>query len=266
MKIVKDALVTRDGAYYSSGGLIPGTQRFPTNHRMEYWQQGNLELNLAVKLNRKPNRVMETALYAGRIPLHFGHFLMEGLPRMCDSVEFSDIPMVGYYTEGFLPEGIEAMDIEDAKRIVEAFSSNGLSEIEDKEVVQVKQLILPELPLVLSQSCSEPWRMTEMISLIVKRALELYPNTKEIGYLYLTRLKEEAQHPEVIQNHPSDDIFLQIAKVVKANCLAGVIGSNTHLSMFASKRTKTEWMPRGDYEQAHRNQCICDLIRTYNKH
>lgn len=89
MKIITEAIVNRGAAYNSVGGLITGTQRISEKHTIDYWQQANFSINLAIDINNlKDIKEIETAVYVGRIPTHFGHFLMEGLARLCYTCNF----------------------------------------------------------------------------------------------------------------------------------------------------------------------------------
>jgi len=263
MEIVKNAYVTMEGAYYESGGIISGTQRIPTNHPMSYWQQGNEETRLAFKkddLYLLDN--IKDALYVGRIPTHFGHFLLEGLPRLCDAA-IMNMPIVGYVTDGFLPEGIKATPRESINWVIKTITSEMFYELDGRTEFIVENLLVPELPMVLSCSCSEPWRMSAMIKKIVKAARSENKKIRKSNKLFLSKKNEEYEGFHDFSN-PDDHISKQIAKVSYAKSLHGVTGSNTHISMFAQKNCLTSWEQRGDFDQTDRNQLICDLVKTYN--
>lgn len=107
MNIIKNSYVNRNGAYYNSGGLIEGTQRISINHQTKYWQQGNIENFLSLNVDNIGDEIkIKEAIYVGRIPTHFGHFIMEGMARLCDVVNINK-PIIGYITDGYLPEGIK---------------------------------------------------------------------------------------------------------------------------------------------------------------
>lgn len=265
MELVKDAYVDQSGAYYRSGGLIVGTQRIPNDHEMEYWQQANVETALA-KINR-PAKTVDTAMYVGRIPTHFGHFLLEGLPRLCDAVSLN-VPTIGYITDGFLPEGIVATPREEIEWAIRSITTSPFLALDKEDVFHVKTLLVPTLPIKLSHSCAEPWRMTPMIQKLIKKARSENKDIKKpIWGLYLRRSGENDIREECdgyVLSDPSDKFSRQIAKVSYAPKLMGVTGSNTHLSMFAPASCETTWFSRGDSQQGDRNQLICDLVRTYN--
>jgi len=275
MEIIKNGFVNQNGAYYNSGGIVNNSQRIPTNHLMDYWQQGNGIINLSINKTEIINPIkIEKALYVGRIPLHFGHFIIEGLARLCEAANI-DIPIIGYLTSGFLPSGIIPTPINDIRWVIKSITNEYFYEINEGETYQVETLYLPKLPIVLSQSCSEPWRFTPMIKKIVTSALELYPddfrkisNPTKIEKLYLRRYEEMNQtniEPSIYnrESNPTDSLAKQISYVSRADTLLGVMGSNTHLSVFAKSSAKTIWTDRGDLN-THRNQLICDLIKTYN--
>ena len=275
MEIIKNGFVTQNGAYYNSGGLVNDSQRITSNHVMDYWQQGNITTNLAINKNEILKLIkIEKALYVGRIPLHFGHFIIEGLARLCDAANF-DIPIIGYLTTGFLPEGILTTPIDDIRWVINSVTNQYFYEITDSETYQIETLYVPKLPIILSQSCSEPWRFTPIIKKIVTSALELYPddfrqiaNPTKIEKLYLRRYEEMNKcniEPSIYnrESNPTDSLAKQISYVCRADTLLGVMGSNTHLSIFAKSNVKTIWTHRGDLN-TYRNQLICDLIKTYN--
>lgn len=265
MKIIENAYATLDGAYYESGGLIEGTQRIPTNHPMPYWQQGNVENFLGIQKDsiKSPIKI-DAALYVGRIPTHFGHFLLEGLPRLCDA-PIMNIPIVGYVTDGFLPNGIKATPRESIDWIINTVVSKKFYTINEHTAFIVGKLYVPKLPIILSHSCPEPWRMSTIIEKIVKAARNKNKETpKEIDSLTLRTLNEKLDNTKEYSN-PNSHISKQIAKVSYAKNLFGLTGSNTHISMFAQKNCRTHWEQRGDFNQTDRNQLICDLVKTYNK-
>jgi hypothetical protein len=270
MKLIKNAYVTQSGAYYSSGGLVVGSQRIPSNHLMEYWQQANIETSLALKIenNSKIKKVKE-ALYIGRIPLHFGHFLLEGMPRLCDVCTFK-IPIIGFTTKGLIPKGlipkgIFTTPIESINWVIDILKNKKLYQVSEKEIYQVENLFIPELPLQLSQSCAEPQRMTPMIKKIVEAARKKNSKISYIENLYLKRSNEKiSKRNKHTISDPSDHISKQIAMVSYAKKLYGNAGSNTHISMFAHQTCRTNFNPRGDFQQTDRNQLICDLIKTFN--
>lgn len=262
MEIIKNAFVNQQGAYYSSGGLIPGTQRIPFIHTMSYWQQANMELCLAIKVDElKEIKKINKALYIGRIPTHFGHFLLEGLPRICEACNI-DVPIIGYITNGFLPEGILPTPMESITWVIKSITSEDFFEIKSEEIYQVEDLLVPKLPLILSHACSSPERMTPMIKKIVTAARLRNPEVKETEVLYLRRNEEPIRSE--FESDPTSHISVQIARVSRAKKIEGKVGSNTHISLFAHQATITNWEYRGDFQQTDRNQLICDLIKTFN--
>lgn len=262
MEIVKDAFVNRNGAYYKSGGIILGTQRISTKHLMQYWQQSNLEICLAI--NEFTNsKFIPDAIYIGRIPTHLGHFIMEGLPRLCDSINMK-IPIIGYITDGMLPAGIRSTPHKDIRWVMSSITSENFYEVDEKELYQVGTLYVPTLPLHLSMSCSEPWRMTDMITKIVNASRIKHKNVEVIEELYLKRDGEQSKNIKYVMSNPSSELSEQIATISYANKLYGNTGSNTHMSIFAKSNCLTEWTQREDFQQTDRNQLICDLVKTFN--
>jgi hypothetical protein len=264
MEIIKKGYVNRNGAYYNSGGLIEGTQRILMNHQSIYWQQGNSENFMALNDDDVKNEVyIDEAIYIGRIPTHFGHFIMEGLARLCDVVHFNK-PMIGYITDGYLPKGIKPTPEKEIRWVIQAASSEPLYEINKNETYLVETLYVPKLPYHLSLSCSEPWRMSTVINKIIHKARQNNPDLPKIDKYYLSRYEDVKENNDYTYSDPTDSISMQIAKISVANELYGKIGSNTHLSLFARHNAKTNWTPRGSYQESDRNQLICDLIKTYN--
>jgi len=265
MEIVNNAYVTVSAAFYESGGVIMGTQRIPNNHLMEYWQDGNRNQTIAALIKPKKTYYLKDALYVGRICTHFGHFLMEALPRLCDAID-DKFQIIGTLTEGFLPVGIKPARKEDIEWFIKTITNKRFYKI-DNQIYQVDRLYIPKLPLVLSQSCSEPWRMSAMIEKIVRQARLENPHIiNNINTLYLKRNDEVVinTNPDIQSSNPDAPVSEQIAKVSYAKKLVGKSGSNTHISMFAKNDCYTEWIQRGDFQQTDRNQLICDLVKTFN--
>lgn len=267
MKFIQNAYVDRTGAYRKDGGLILGTQRIPSEHRLEYWQQANLEISLA-RLSESFNEpiVIEEALYVGRIPTHFGHFIMEGLPRLCDA-SVINIPIIGYITDGVLPEGKLPTSRETIMWFIDGITSETFFQIEDGQSYLVKKLHIPKLPIILSQSCSEPWRMTPMIEKLVIKARSENPDIdSDIENLYLKR-NEEVHYNDnhYILSEPEMHISKQITMISYAKNLHGLMGSNSHLSIFGKTNATTNWERINNFMERIRNQLICDLVKTYNK-
>jgi hypothetical protein len=264
MEIIKNAFVNRNGSYYESGGIVDGTQRILTNHQTKYWQQGNVENMLAIDVNNIINLIeIKEAIYVGRIPMHFGHFIMEGMARLCDVVNL-DKPIIGYITMGYLPDGIKSTPEKEIRWFISCATDQYFYEVNDDETYFVKNLFVPKLPYHLSQSCSEPWRMTNLIKKIVFDCRLKHSDINEIDVLYLKRNEEEVFYKECVISDPNSELSKQIAMVSKANKLIGKCGSNTHLSIFAKNNCFTEWTQRGNFNECDRNQLICDLIKTYN--
>lgn len=256
MEIIKNAYVTQNAAYYNSGGIVMNSQRIHNNHPIPYWQQGNFETPAANNFeNIKPKKIIDQAIYVGRIPTHFGHFIMEGLPRLCDIVSMN-IPIIGYATKGNLPpSNTNWIDKDSVDWVIKTLSNKKFHEVCKDEVYQVKNLYVPYNPYHLSHSCSEPWRMSEMINKIVLKAIEDNPKIKQVRELDLPKYAYK-KYPHISK---------QIAKVAKADKITGDMGSNTHLSIFASHKAKTNWESRGHIE-TDRNQAICDIVKSYNIH
>lgn len=264
MKIVDNSIVNRNGAYYNSGGLIEGTQRILLNHQTKYWQGGNVENYLSLNIDNIKNKIrIDEALYIGRIPTHFGHFIMEGMARLCDVVNINK-PIIGYITDGYLPEGIKPTPQKEIRWVIQSATNENIYEINEDETYLVKTLYVPTLPYHLSHSCSEPWRMSSLIKKIVNHARMENYDINEIEKYYLSRYEDVKENNNYIYSDPTEPISRQIAKISFANELNGKVGSNTHLSIFAKNNTKTNWISRGSYNEGDRNQLICDLIKTYN--
>lgn len=222
MEIVNNAYVTRTGAYYSSGGLVIGSQRIPSDHSMEYWQQANVETSMAIDVKSLSNvEEADEAMYIGRIPQHFGHFLMEGLPRMCDASTIQAMT-IGYITKGFLPEGIQAMDIMDVRWAIYAVTAKHFIELEENAAIKVSRLYVPTLPITLSRSCAEPWRMSNMIRWMVESARRNNPDVECSEKLHLTRVGELNElDPSWSCSDPSSPLSEQIARISYAKRIGG---------------------------------------------
>ena len=266
MQIIKNSFVDRDAAYHASGGIIYDTQRITKNHSMEYWQQGNCETFLGKKFGSVENiKIIDQALYVGRIPTHFGHLIMEGLARLCDAPSIR-IPIIGYVTDGFLPEGIFPTPKKDVDWLISTITDQIFYQIEEGETYNVKNLYVPTLPYFLSQHCAEPWRMSDLIKKVVDQAQSLHGNNLEVDDLYLIANNQnvDTKYLNCKFSDPTSELSKQIAIASQAKKLYGNTGSNTHISIFAKKNCLTEWKQRGDFDQADRNQLICDLVKTYN--
>lgn len=264
MKIINNSFVNRNGAYYNSGGLIEGTQRILNNHQTKYWQQGNTEIFLSLNIDNIKNVIkINEAMYIGRIPTHFGHFIMEGMARLCDVVNINK-PIVGYITDGYLPEGIKPTPQKEIRWVIQSATNEHFYEIYENETFLVEKLYVPKLPYHLSHSCSEPWRMGSIIKKVVNCARNENVDIVEIEKYYLSKYEDIKKDNDFIYSDPTEPISRQIAKISFTNELYGKIGSNTHLSIFAKYNAKTNWTPRSSYLEADRNQLICDLIKTYN--
>lgn len=265
MEIINNSYVNRNGAYYTSGGLIEGTQRILINHQTKYWQQGNIENFLSLNLdNIKDEIKIGEAIYIGRIPTHFGHFIMEGMARLCDVVNVNK-PIIGYITDGYLPEGIKSTPQKEIRWVIQSATKEHFYEINENETYLVETLYVPKLPYHLSHSCSEPWRMNSIIKKIINCARSENNDVIELDKYCLTRYEDIKENANFIYSDPTEPTSRQIAKISLANELYGKIGSNTHLSIFAKSEAKTNWIPRGSYQEGDRNQLICDLVKTYNK-
>jgi hypothetical protein len=276
MEIVNNAFVNQTAAYYNSGGLIVGTQRIPYYNPQEYWQQANIETTLAIKTTNivetiKGENFIDKALYIGRIPEHLGHFIMEGLPRLSEVLNF-DIPIIGYTTKGFLPSGFETLPKEDIKWIFSRFK-NKFIEISETDTFMVNTLYVPQLPIKMCNNCEEPWRLSKLIKFLKDEAIKETGIVNCEDVLYLTRFDEtmedinttmESLNESSFEVHnPRSSLATQISKVSLAIKLYGIMGSNTHLSIFGRKEADTYWFPRRNIERV-RNQLICDLTKTYN--
>lgn len=256
--IYHNTIVTQNAAYLENNSILENSQRIPTHQPQHYWQQANLEISLSKNLI--PNKIVKEAIYIGRIPLHFGHFLIEGLSKMTD-LPFLNLPFIGYLTKGFLPPNIYPMKESEARKIINIISKNTFIELNENDQVLVENLHFNTPPMTISHTVHDPVKMSKLIKHISKECKSLHP-MKEINHLILNRLEDPVLENS---NNPNDPITLQIAKVSNAKKLSGKTGSNTHLSMFANQNTITEFIPRNDPEQTDRNQLLCDLIRMYNK-
>lgn len=236
---------------------------------MEYWQQANVETSMAIDVKPLSDvEEVDEAMYIGRIPQHFGHFLMEGLPRMCDASSMQAMT-IGHITKGFLPEGIQAMNIEDVRWAIYAATPKHFIHLDESTVFKVSKLYVPTLPITLSRSCAEPWRMSNMIRWMVEAARRHNPDVERSESLYLQRLGEDGlEHLDSSWklSDTSSPLSAQVARISYAKRIGGTIGSNTHLGMFAHQTCETQWKPRGDWKQADRNQSICDLVKSYNEY
>jgi hypothetical protein len=191
---------------------------------------------------------------------------MEGLARLCEAINLN-IPIIGYITNGFLPEGIKPTPIDDIRWVITSITNQHFYEIEDYEMFKVKRLYIPELPIILSQSCSEPWRMTNMITKIVTAARLKHPNINQpINDLYLKRYEEIELNHDITYSDPTSELSRQIANISYTKKLTGLSGSNTHASIFANHNTLTEWKSRGNFIETDRNQSICDIVKSFNNY
>jgi hypothetical protein len=261
MKIVTNAFVNQNGAYYNTGGIIEGTQRILCDNNSQYWQQGNINNTLAIVSPENFTEISE-AVYIGRIPTHLGHFIMEGMPRLCD-ISIINKPIIGYITDGFLPEGIKSLPKNEVKWFINVLNQETFYEINENEFFYVKTLYVPKLPYHLSHSCAEPWRMSTLIKKIVEHCRLKHNNIHTIQKYWLSRY-EDIKNDNFVFSNPIEELSLQITKISLADNLYGNIGSNTHLSIFGKTNAKTYWNLDNTFIERTRNQLICDLIRTYN--
>lgn len=255
--IYNNTIITQQAAYLENHSILLDSQRINLDQPQHYWQQANE--NLTLSKNLKPNKIVKEAIYIGRIPLHFGHFLLEGLPKM-HQLPFLNLPFIGYLTTGNLPENIFPMKESEARNLIKIISQNQFIEILPDDQILVENLFFEKPPLTLSHTIHDPVKMSKLIKHITTKCKDLHP-MKEIEHLHLNRLDEPIEENS---NNPNDPITLQIAKTANAKHLSGKAGSNTHLSIFAKNVTTTDWIPRKDPEQTDRNQLICDLQKTYN--
>jgi hypothetical protein len=189
---------------------------------------------------------------------------MEGMARLCDVVNINK-PIIGYITDGYLPEGIIPTPEKEIRWIIQVSTNEQFYEIGDDETYLANTLYVPTLPYHLSHSCSEPWRMKTIINKIVNESRKANIDICEIEKYFLCRYEDNKENIEYQYSSPTESISRQIAKISFADKLFGRIGSNTHLSMFAKWNAITNWTPRGSYREGDRNQLICDLIKTYNE-
>lgn len=255
--IYHNTIVTQEAVYLENNSLLLNSQRISTEQPQHYWQQANS--NLTLSKNLSPNKIVKEAIYIGRIPLHFGHFLIEGLSRMTE-LPFLNLPFIGYLTPGNLPPNIYPMKESEARTLIKLITKNTFIELKENDQTLVETLYFNPPPMTLSHTVHDPVRMSKLIQHIVKDCKSLHP-MKEIDHLTLNRHEDPLSENS---NNPNDPITLQIAKVANCKKLSGKAGSNTHLSMFANQKTITEFIPRNDPEQTDRNQLLCDLIRMYN--
>lgn len=268
MKLIKNAYVTRAGVYNSVGGLIIGSQRINNNHPDLYWQQAGLELTLSKDFKEsKIQKTINKAVFVGNIPQHFGHFIMEGLPRLCD-VHKLNLPMIGCIATGNLPPEMRVLPVEDIKWVISCLTNKKFHQTQPKKIYKVENLYVPDLPYHLSHHCTEPERMTDMIKLIVNKAIQTIPKNQQfiIKNLYLPRDGEKLTK-SILNKHTIASTHFhisgQIANVVRAESLHGIIGSSTHISIFAHQNCLLNLTPR-KHIQAVRNQAICDLVKSFN--
>lgn len=266
MNIYQNAYVDDKAAYFSSGGIIPDTARIPTSHLMEYWQQDNCEIPSAQSFKDvKIYKEIDAALYVGRIPSHFGHFLMEGLPRLCDAIHLN-IPIIGHIAYGKTKKPEHLIQIKSIEWMLKNITKEKFYRVKTNKIYKIKNLYISDLPILLSQHCAEPWRMTPLIDRIVTKARKKFPKYKDNNRpLYLKRIGEEINFDGDISD-PTTHVAEQIARVSYASELHGKAGSNSHVSMFAKFNAFTNWKERhDDFIQTNRNQLICDIIKTFNK-
>ena len=256
--IYHNTIVTQDAAYKENTAIIPFTQRISLDQPQHYWQQANQEIHLSKQFT--PNKFYKQAIYIGRIPLHFGHFLIEGLPKMSD-LPFLDLPFIGYLTRGNLPPETNTLKESEARKLINLISKNQFIEIETNDQIKVDQLFFSKPPLTISHTVHDPQKMSKLIKHITTECHKIH-NIQPIDTLYLNRIDEEILN---ISNDPNSELTLQIDKVANAKILLGKTGSNTHLSMFANNKTITNFTPRGNPYDTDRNQLLCELIRMYNE-
>jgi hypothetical protein len=273
MEIIENAFVDKFGAYYESGGLIIGSQRFPSNHQVKYWQQVNLEVNLSKNFNDDTShykcdvpdvKIIPEAIYVGRLPTHFGHFLLEGIPRLAEA-SIMDKPVIGYIFSDKCKSKYCKQARKNVKWLFNTIIKQKKYKIKKNAVYQVKKLYVPQQPIILSQSAAEPWKLESTINKIVMAAREEHLDMKKIKKLYLKRVGEKIKKKFLYTiSSPTNDVSKQIAMVSCAENLYGLVGTNTHLSIFAQATATTNWKRRGLFIERIRNQTICDLVKTYN--
>lgn len=268
-----NVLVNKDGAYHHFGlgefGLINGTARININHPNEYWRGAYEETPNIIKPHSHKN--IPVAIYVGRIPLHLGHFIMEGLPKINLISEYSfnqRANFIGYITEGILPSGsVTALDINDVTQIINIAMDDKYGyrhrfyDCEDMNymVEDFYYITHEKYPYFLSDHVANPGDITPLIQKIKEYSLKRYPQ-EAIKELYLPRHDDD----NFSYDKWPENLFEQIAKVSVAEKLTGRMGSNTHLAIFANKDTVCEFEKRGAAHETVRNQLICELVKTYN--
>lgn len=273
VQIFDNCYVNSLGAWDSSGVLIEGTTRISKNNREKYWQQANHEIK--VSLNFKDIRVSKRitkAFYLGWLPQHYGHFIMETLPRCRDWIDYN-IPGIGDTGLGLLPERAMKTPKESSEWLLRAMSKNhliGIKQYINESYIFVKKLYVGINPYNLSTNCPAPWRMSKIIEKIVNAARAENPSENEKERLYLKRHDESLdeisekkfQIDEIVL--PEMSISRQIAKISKARSLYGKAGSNAHACIWARADTELNFTDDRNYVDCRRNQAICQLVKTYN--
>lgn len=274
MEIIENAIVDKDGAYYESGGLIYGTPRFPQDHKIKYWQQENKDIPLAkdfddneshYKCNLKYNKKIDKAIYVGRLSTHLGHFILESLPKLSEAIML-DYPIIGKMEYNKSKNKSVKHSNKNIKWLFKTSTNNNFFNIESDEIYMINKLFLPQRPILLSESCSEPWKMKSIINKIVIAARKRHKKIKNVDHLYLKRFNEDViNFNNYTISNPKEHISKQIAMISRAKNLYGIMGTNTHLSIFSQSITNCKWDKRGDFIERMRNQVICDLIKTFNE-
>lgn len=287
MKIYKNCFLFRgyeDVPYYPydyKGVLIREALRLPHHHPNKYWSNYHhhvedlIDMETILSYIKEENECgfnyfeIPECVYVGGITNHIGHFILESLSKLSEATMMSSIPTNYYIGDAVLPEGIVPCPKEEIKTVVDTLGLTQLEIPPKGAFYMVDTLYVPEKPYILSHSCSEPWKTTEMIKKIVSKAVKLYP-MEEIDILYLKRFGEAEDNKGYTYSDPNLPLLEQISMIYHSRKLIGQVGSNTHMCVFAKYDTETEWKTReggnsGHYEESYRNQAICDLIKTFNK-
>lgn len=268
-----NVLVNKYGAYAKIGinqfSLIEGTSRISSKHPNEYWRNAYEEVPKLIEVTSHKN--IPVAIYIGRIPLHLGHFIMEGLPKLNLIYAYSfnqNSKFIGYITKGILPSGdITALNTEDVQQIMNIAMddqdgyNDRFYDCENENYMVEDFYYIPheKYPYFLSDHVANPSDIAPFIKKIKNYSLEKY-SQETIKELYLPRHDDD----NFSYDKWPENIFEQIAKVSVAEKLTGRMGSNTHLAIFANKDTICQFEKRGAAHETLRNQLICELVKTYN--
>jgi len=278
MKIVKNYIITKGSIYDQWGGIVE-PYRFDINLPSHYWQQAHNETFMSIDYNKVKNKCKkipeEKALYVGCVSMHLGHFLLESLQKFIDIYHLPNtIPVIVDIAPGFLPPGIKHLPMEDVEWVLRSFIKNEFYELptlkkneDDKKENDLdyygNTLYIPEKYIQLSSWCEKPYMFADILKVIVDKAREI-STVKPCDKIFLSRYETTSILKFFKANDPTSRIYDQIALVSYAKELRGDIGSNTHLSMFASADCKCTWTQNRKNSEGTKNQALCDMIKSFN--